>query len=110
MPLRAALDGNKKKQANLVRAIELGNAPDILVSRLQELTDEAAELEQKIRQAEYERPTIPRDVIEGWLRSFKNGDKKDPEFRKRLIETFVARVDVYNDKAVIYYNITEKKA
>ena len=51
-----------------------------------------------------------RMEIERWLRSFKNGDKKDPEFRKRLIETFVARVDVYNDKAVIYYNITEKKA
>lgn len=108
VPLRAALDGNKKKQANIVRAIELGNAPDVLVSRLQELSDEAAELEQKIRQAEYDRPTIPREVIEGWLRSFKNGDKKDPEFRRRLVETFVARVDVYNDKAIIYYNITEK--
>lgn len=51
----------------------------------------------------------PREV-EGWLRSFKAGDKKDPAFRKRLVETFVARVDVYKDKTVIYYNITEKRA
>lgn len=106
--LKSSLDGNKKRQANLVRAIEIGNAPDILLARLQELQGEAAELEKKIRQAEYERPMIPREFIEGWLCSFKNGDKEDPAFRKRLVGTFVARVDVYNDKAVIYYNITEK--
>ena len=108
--LKSALDGNKKKQANIVRAIEIGNAPDILVSRLQELQNEATDLEAEIRQAEYERPTVPREAVEGWLRSFKMGDKKDPAFRKRLVETFVARVDVYKDKAVIYYNITEKRA
>jgi len=108
--LKSALDGNKKKQANIVRAIEIGNAPDILISRLQELQDEATDLEARIRQAEYERPTVSREAVEGWLRSFKAGDKKDPAFRKRLVETFVARVDVYKDKAVIYYNITEKRA
>lgn len=45
--LKSSLDGNKKRQANLLRAIELGNTPDILLSRLQELQGEAAELEKK---------------------------------------------------------------
>lgn len=35
--------------------------------------------------------------------------EKPPDFCARLVETFVAKVDVYNEKAVIYYNISNKK-
>ena len=47
--------------------------------------------------------------VEGWLRSFCSGDVNDIDFCKRLLETFVAKIDLTNEVAVIYYNISDKK-
>ena len=40
-----------------------------------------------------------------WLNSFSNGDLFDMYFRKKVIETFINSVYVYDDKVLIYYNL-----
>lgn len=108
--LQHALSGNRAKQKNLADAIASGGASlSALLDKLRELEQEADTLESEIRQAQYEHPMIPREAIESWLQGFRQGDKDDPQFRQRLVDTFISRVDLFNDRAVIYYNMTEKK-
>lgn len=40
------------------------------------------------------------------VKALTEGDKNDEMFRKRLIDTFVSKVYVYNDKYIVFYNVT----
>lgn len=44
-----------------------------------------------------------------FLRSFKHGDFFDDDFRRRLINTFINCIYLYDDKVVIYFNIKDMK-
>lgn len=105
--LRRRLDSVRKRQRNLLDAIEEGGARG-LVSRLSALEDEEEALAIEIERAEIKRPRLTREVVEAWLRSFRDGDVTDDDSRARLIDTFVARIEVRNDVALIFYNIREK--
>ena len=105
--LRRRLDSNKKRQRNLLDAIEEGGARG-LVSRLAALEEEEEQLVLEIQRAEIKRPRLTREVVEAWLRSFRVGDVTDDDFRARLVDTFIARVELRNDEALIFYNIREK--
>ena len=41
-----------------------------------------------------------------WIRSFCRGELMDEEFRARILDTFVHSVILYDDRLVIYYNIS----
>jgi len=43
--------------------------------------------------------------VTAWLKTFCNGDPAEEDFRKRIINTFINSVFVYDDKIVIYYNL-----
>ena len=104
--IEAALDSCRKKQRNLIRAIEeTGTAG--LAARLAELEREEQDLVVELRRAEVTRPRLTRENLEKWLRSFQDGEKGERTSRK-LLEALVARVEVYDDKLVIFYNISEK--
>lgn len=105
--LRRRLDSNKKRQRNLLDAIEEGGARG-LVSRLAALEEEEERLVLEIQRAEIKRPRLTHEVVEAWLRSFRVGDVTDDDFRARLVDTFIARVELRNDEALIFYNIREK--
>lgn len=105
---RKQLDSVKRKKANLVRALEEGSAAAV-IRRIAELEEEEKTLEARIMREELKKPALKREVIEGWLQSFRGGDVNDEAFAARLLDTFVAKVEVYNDMAVIYYNITDKR-
>ncbi len=49
-----------------------------------------------------------QDII-AWLKVFCKGDLFDMEFRKRIIDVFINAIYLYDDKAVIYYNIKDSK-
>lgn len=101
------LKENRKKQENIVAAIEAGGAR-ALSARLSELEAEEDELVTQISRAEIRHPLIPEEVIRGWLLSFRSGDKSSPAFRKKLVQTFVADVIVENDQVTIFYNIEKE--
>ena len=105
--LRKELRGLKKKQQNIIDAIENG-AGSSLVARLNEIEARMDELTVEIERAQLQRPVIPEEIVRGWLLSFRSGDKDDQAFRKRLVDTFVADITVGPDDIVITYNTTEK--
>lgn len=104
MELKKRLKENKKKQENIVAAIENGGSR-ALAARLTELEAEADDLAVQIQHAELKHPIIPEEIIKGWLLSFRSGDKNSPAFRKKLVETFVADVIVNNESVTVFYNI-----
>lgn len=48
---------------------------------------------------------LTEEEVAAWLSQFRNGDVEDAAFRKRVIDTFVNCVYLYDDRAVIFYNI-----
>ena len=48
---------------------------------------------------------ISKEHIIDWLKQFCNGDALDVDFQKRIIDTFINSVYLYDDKVIIYYNI-----
>lgn len=106
---RKRLEANKKKQKNIIAAIEEG-ASKGLAKRLAELEAEEEEIDLEIHRLELKAPKLTEGVIRSWLNSFREGDVSDPDFRQKLVDTFIARIDVWNDHAIIYYNMQEKTA
>ena len=45
------------------------------------------------------------DRFSAEIKEMTEGDKNDVEFRKRLINTFVSSVYIYNDKYIVCFNI-----
>lgn len=108
--IRSRIDGNRQRQHNLVAAIEAAPESRALVTRLVELENEEHDLQTELARVELKKPRLTREVIEAWLNGFRRGDKDDPDFRHKLVDTFVAKVEVKNGAAAIYYNATDKKS
>lgn len=50
----------------------------------------------------------PKEVA-AWLRTFSRGDLFDADFRQKLIDTFVNSVYLWDDKIIIFYNLSGSK-
>jgi len=110
------LAGTEKAIHNLLKAIEQGIFTPSTKDRLDELEQEKAEIESAILQAKsVTRVTVTKAQVRYWLKRFQAGDINDPEYRQRLIETFVNAISVYDEgsdqgnsdkKIVITYNYT----
>ena len=44
-----------------------------------------------------------------WLSSFRGGDPLDEKYQKRIIDTFINAVYVFDDKMVTYYNVKDEE-
>ena len=45
-----------------------------------------------------------QEVI-SWLQTFREGNPEDPDFARRLIDTFINSMYVYKDRIIVFYNI-----
>ena len=48
---------------------------------------------------------LTEEEVASWISQFRNGDIEDIEFCRRVIDTFVNSVYMYDDRTVIFYNI-----
>ena len=109
--LRGELKEVQKKIRNLMTAIEEGIITSTTKSRLEELETEKNEIEGRIAHEEMKKPLLTKDRIVYWLLSFKSGDVQDTEYQRRVIDTLVNSVYVYDDgdkgrKLVLTFNIS----
>lgn len=77
-----------------------------IYARMEQLTAQKTEFETdaaRLRVAMGLRLT--EDEVISWLNTFRDGDPADPDFRRRLVDTFINTVYVYDDRIVIFYNI-----
>lgn len=102
--LRRQLIETEKGIEYLVNAIQQGILTASTKQRLEELEKQKEELSLDIARAELQKPKLTREYMEHWFSQFRGGSPDDRTFRKRLIDTFVNAVYVYDDKLVLTYN------
>lgn len=109
--LQGMLKETNKKIKNLLTAIEQGIFTSTTKQRLEELEAERRDLEGQIAREEMKKPLLTKERIMFWLASFKKGDINDIEYQRRVIDTLVNSVYLYDygdkgRKIVLTFNIS----
>lgn len=102
--LRSQLAETESAISNLLKAIEQGIFTPSTKQRLDELEARKEEILVNIQTAELQKPKLNREQMTAWFEQFRHGDPTNREFQKRLIDTFVNAVYVFDDKLVLTYN------
>ncbi len=89
---------------NLLNAIQMGILTKSTKGRLEELESNKEELEIKIANEKLMKPKITGEQIQFFLRKFRILDMSKQSHRQRLIDTFINRIYLYDDKMVITFN------
>ena len=89
---------------NLVDAIQQGLFSKSTKSRLDELEAEKEKLELAIVREEISHPFLTREKIRFWLLKFRMLDLSLLDHKKRLVDSFVNSVHVFDDRLVITFN------
>ena len=102
--LRSQLAETESSIGNILKAIEQGIFTPPTKQRLDELEARKEEILANIQTAELQKPKLTREQMTAWFEQFRHGDPANREFQKRLIDTFVNAVYVFDDKLVLTYN------
>ena len=102
--LRSQLAETESAIGNILKAIEQGIFTPSTKQRLDELEARKEEILANIQAAELQKPKLTREQMTAWFEQFRHGDPANREFQKRLIDTFVNAVYVFDDKLVLTYN------
>ena len=89
---------------NMLNAIQQGIFTPSTKERLEALEQEKEELKVAIYSEELQKPKITKEHIAFWISKFRDTDLMDVASRKRLVESFVNAVFVYDDKVVFTFN------
>ena len=102
--LRSQLAETESAIGNILKAIEQGIFTPSTKQRLDELEARKEEILVNIQTAELQKPKLTREQMTAWFEQFRHGDPANRDFQKRLIDTFVNAVYVFDDKLVLTYN------
>lgn len=104
------LADNKKSIANVLRAIESGAATQTLPARLQELENEQAVILGELSFLKGKRLAFTEDQILFALMKHLEPypDESEQDYRRRIISDFVSEVYIYDDRLLIYFNISSE--
>lgn len=99
----------EKALENIMRAIEQGIFNELTQDRILKLQSEKADLIWRLDGEKLNKPIkLDRQEVIFWFSQFANGNTGDEQFRERLIDTFINKVIVWNEYAIITYNIKGK--
>ena len=101
--LRSQLAETESSIGNILKAIEQGIFTPSTKQRLDELEARKEEILVNIQTAELQKPKLTREQMTAWFEQFRHGDPANRDFQKRLIDTFVNAVYVFDDKLVLTY-------
>ena len=102
--LRRNLTETEKGIENLLNAIQMGIFTPSTKQRLEDLEQQRKELSLQIVKEELAQPTLTRDQILFWLYRFRELNPEKIEHRRRLINSFVNAVYLYDDHLVFVGN------
>jgi len=93
----------EKSLSNLLKALEVGIFSAATQKRLTELEQEEA-VEISIAKEELRVKTLNEEQVLDFLRHFQNGDVTDINYRRQLIDCFVNRIFLYDNRMVLTFN------
>ena len=92
---------------NLLKAIEAGILTSTTKTRMDELEKQKEELNASLIRAQMEQSVFTKEEIVKWISRFKYGNVHDKAYQKKIIDTFLNSVYVYEDKIVFTYNFRD---
>lgn len=108
--LEQELSDNKTSQRNIMNAIEAGILTATTKDRLLEVEANISKIERALALEKTKDVPIEKDRIIYSLEQLKNGSVDDRAYRKKLIDSFVKSVYLYDDHIEIEYYYTRKKS
>ena len=75
--------------------------------RLEEPEAAKDELENRIALEKLEKPKLPEEIVRYWLQRFRSLDTSSMAHKKLLIDVFLNKAYLFNDKVVITFNYKE---
>ena len=102
--LHSQLAETESSIGNILKAIEQGIFTPSTKQRLDELEARKEEILSNIQTTELQKPKLTREQMTAWFEQFRHGDPANRDFQKRLIDTFVNAVYVFDDKLVLTYS------
>lgn len=94
--LKDMLRDVEKRIKNIIDLMEQGIATLSTKERLLELESQKVDLTTRIATEDMKKPLLSKERIMFWLCSFKSGDTSDPEYRRRVIDTLLNSIYVYD--------------
>ena len=106
--LRHELKETEKSLANIMKAIEAGIITTSTKSRLLELEERCAALKQGIAAAEVVPPKLSREQLLFIFERYMGRDAEDVNFMREVIDAFIDKIFVYDDKLVVTFNFSDE--
>ena len=105
--LRKQQEETERGITNMLNAIQMGIINASTKQRLDELEDRKKDIELQIIQEEMKHPMLSREDVVYWICRFRTLDVSRLEERRRLIDSFVNSVTVFDDYLLIAFNYKE---
>ena len=102
--IQKAIKENEKAIENLFKALESGQITDVITERIMQKQQERKELERQLLAETTSRPKPTLNEVRFFLSQFKNGNINDVKYRQALVDAFVDRIYLYDDKMTVLYN------
>ena len=102
--LKKQLSDVEKSIDNMLNAIQQGIFIKSTKERLEELEQQKSDLSVRIMQEEMVKPPIVKDKIVFCLTRFHKLDTTNLEHRKRLVDSFINAIYLFNDRIVFTFN------
>ena len=108
--LKASLKETEKSIKQLMRFIESGRFSDTIADRIVELETEKSNLQDAIKTEEIKQTLANDDYsIKKYFEMYANADFDDVETRNNLLEYFIDKIYVFNDRLVVTWWYSEDK-
>ena len=107
--LEEQLREKENEMENIVNAVQKGYAADILLERLEKLKHEKDEISVSIAKERIKYPTFSQEQFKFALQKFRSIDITDQEGKRKIIDTFINAIYVYDDSFRIIYNGSGKE-
>ena len=93
----------------MIKALEAGKAVDIISAQIEKRQLEKQNLEAQIAREKILKPKLQFDQVRFFFEKFIKGDVNDIKFRQALVDTFVNKVYLFQDKLYVLCHAQESK-
>lgn len=109
--LEAKIKDARTASRNIMKAVEKGYSTDAMLNRMMSLESEARDYEKQLAVEQARAIHLTKDTVTKWLQKFRDGNRNDKEWQRRIIELLINSVTLYDEpdgkhKIVIAYNLT----
>ena len=102
--LKKRFADTQKSIDNMLNAIQQGILTASTKERLESLEKQKSELSVQIIKEEMAKPTLSREQITFWFHRFRKLNTKRLDHRRRLIDSFVNAIFLYDDRITFTFN------